>query len=79
MKVVNAVNKWCELFNTTVLLATVDLVFAAARVVLGMSCQSESQSSKSSPCLEAPWRRRLSYKIQYLRRELSRLTVLYQG
>ena len=69
MKVVNTVNELCEHFSTNTLQATVDLIFAAARVVVeqfGMSCQPQSSGSNRVPYAESqpPWKRRLNNKIQ---------------
>ena len=84
MKVVNTVDELCEHFSTTTLQATLDLIFAAARVVVeefGMSCQPQSSSSDhiSYSDSQPPWKKRLNNKIQYLRKDLSRLVAIHQG
>lgn len=84
MKVVNTVDELCEHFSTATLQTTVDLIFAAARVVVeefGMSCQLQSSSSNHVSYSEAqpPWKKRLNNKIQYLRKDLSRLVAMHQG
>jgi len=83
MKVVNTVNELCEHFSTTTLQETVDLIFAAARVVVEqfeMSCQPKSCSNHVSYSdSQPPWKKRLNNKIQYLRKDLSRLVAMQQG
>ena len=74
----------CEYFSTTTLQATVDLIFAAARVIveqIGMSCLPQSSRANHVPYTEShpPWKKRLNNKIQYLRKDLSRLVKMHQG
>ena len=84
MKTVNVVNDLCKLITTSTLQCTINLMFAAVRVIVeefGKSCQPPSQCTGSEQVrhTDQPWKRRLNNKIKYLRRELSKLVAMFQG
>jgi len=82
MKTVSQINELCKFFQTSNLQATIDLMFAAARVSveeLGMSCRSSSVGCNVQLPSMPPWKRRLTSKLQWFRRDLGRLMSLDRG